>query len=83
MPFLHRFFARFLVIATSFVSSSLLWSQTEVSGLVSGAWTVSNSPYLVTSDAIIAETETLRIDPGVIVMFKDADDDLVCRDISY
>jgi hypothetical protein len=41
-------------------------AQTDVSGTVSGTWTVANSPYRVVSDIQVA---TLTIEPGVTVTF--------------
>ena len=76
IPNLNRFFMRLFVLTLHLGLSAVLWSQTEVSGLVSGNWTTANSPYLVTNDAVIAEDTTLRIEAGVTVMFRDADDDL-------
>ena len=52
-------------------------AQTEVSGQVSGHWTIAASPYLIINDAVVSSGQTLEIDPGVVVQFRDADDDLL------
>ena len=43
---------------------------TDVSGNVSGHWTVSGSPYVAISDITLASGDTLVIDPGVQVRFQ-------------
>ena len=53
----------------------LLWivnisfAQTNISGNVSGTWTVANSPYIATNNLVLQPTDTLIIDPGVEVKF--------------
>jgi hypothetical protein len=48
-------------------------SQTTIAtGTVSGTWTTSGSPYLVTGSIQIANGQTLIIEPGVTVMFQGA-----------
>jgi len=42
----------------------------EVSGDVSGHWTIDESPVHVTDDAEVPEEEELVIDPGVVVLFS-------------
>ncbi|MFH1861778.1 MAG: right-handed parallel beta-helix repeat-containing protein [bacterium] len=37
---------------------------------VSGVWTLSNSPYLITGNVIVPENATLTIEPGVEVIFQ-------------
>ena len=44
-------------------------SQTHVSGTVSGLWTKQGSPYIITDDIQIEESDTLLIEPGVHVLF--------------
>jgi len=56
-------FATFLLISNSF-------TQTYVSGDVSGTWIKDYSPYIVTSDISIREDSILFIEPGVQVKFK-------------
>ncbi|MEW6557182.1 MAG: carboxypeptidase regulatory-like domain-containing protein [Elusimicrobiota bacterium] len=43
---------------------------TDVSGSVSGNWTVAGSPYIVTGDITVENGTTLTIDPGVVVKFN-------------
>ena len=50
---------------------SILISQEEVSGIVSGTWSVDNSPYLVVGDLQVNPYTSLTIDPGVEVIFDD------------
>lgn len=64
-------------IYKSFVASILMLSfscaiaaQTNVAGEVSGIWTKSSSPYIVTDDLLIRDGSTLEIEPGVIVQFN-------------
>ena len=53
----------------------LLWivnisfAETNISGNVSGTWTVANSPYIATNNLVLQPTDTLIIDPGVEVKF--------------
>jgi len=56
------------VIIFFFIGSSKLYSE-EVSGAVSGKWTLAASPYIVTSDIFILEGEVLSIEPGVVIKF--------------
>jgi hypothetical protein len=42
---------------------------TEVSGNISGNWTLEGSPYLVVNNLVLQPTDTLLIDPGVEVHF--------------
>ncbi len=48
-------------------------AETIVSGEVSGVWDTDGSPYLVTDTLIVAEGDTLLIEPGVTVEFQDQD----------
>ncbi len=43
---------------------------TEVSGPISGNWTLEGSPYFVVAEVFIPENDTLVIDPGVQVIFR-------------
>jgi predicted outer membrane repeat protein len=46
------------------------YAQTSVSGVVSGTWTLTGSPYLVQGALMIANGTTLTIEPGVTVDFQ-------------
>ncbi len=48
---------------------SITFSQTNVNGNVSGVWTITNSPYIVTNNLVLQPTDTLIINPGVEVRF--------------
>ena len=52
-----------------FACFSILISQEEVSGPVSGTWTLDNSPYLIIGDIQVDPYTSLAIDPGVEVQF--------------
>jgi len=57
-------------------SVTLSWDEadyTEVSGILSSdaAWTVADSPYLVTGNVLVGEGMTLTLEPGVTVWFSD------------
>ena len=53
-----------------FVCSNVL-AQTDVSGDVSGNWTLAGSPYNVIGDLTIQAVDALTIDAGVEVRFQD------------
>jgi hypothetical protein len=57
-----------LTILLAFLPSTT-FSQTEVSGEVSGEWTAEDSPYIVVDSTWVPEDEELRIGPGVDVLF--------------
>jgi DNA-binding transcriptional ArsR family regulator len=44
---------------------------TEVGGDVSGLWTLDGSPYVAVENLTVAEGTTLKIDPGVEVLFNE------------
>ena len=48
----------------------LLIAQTEVSGDVSGVWTVDQSPYIVTGSITVLIEDTLTIEPGVEIRIE-------------
>jgi len=52
-----------LIISTSF-------AQTYVSGAVSGVWDSTGSPYYVTDSVCVPSSDSLRIGPGVEVIFQ-------------
>jgi hypothetical protein len=45
------------------------YSQTQISGSVTGFWKKTNSPYIVIGDVKVEEGDTLVIEPGVQVLF--------------
>ncbi len=47
-----------------------LFASTNVSGNVSGTWTPAGSPYLVINSMTVPSGATLRIQPGVEVIFQ-------------
>ncbi|MCF7798031.1 MAG: right-handed parallel beta-helix repeat-containing protein [Lentisphaeria bacterium] len=50
-----------------FMITSSLSAQTQVSGDVSGTWDARNSPYVLTSDALVPIGDSLIVEPGVII----------------
>ena len=53
-----------------FLFSAMLFADTtNVSGNVSGSWTTSNSPYIVTNNLVLQPTDTLTINAGVEIRF--------------
>ncbi|MCA9785218.1 MAG: right-handed parallel beta-helix repeat-containing protein [Candidatus Cloacimonetes bacterium] len=46
------------------------WRTEVVDSLVSGTWTLANSPYYVSSSVAVAAGQTLVIQPGVEVLFE-------------
>lgn len=60
-----------LFLSLLFISHSLLFSQTTISGgNVEGIWTASGSPYLIQGHILIQNGNTLTIEPGVTVNFQ-------------
>ncbi len=49
---------------------SIMHAQTFVSGEVTGVWDVSGSPYYVTDSICVPQDDSLRIMPGVDVIFQ-------------
>ena len=47
-----------------------LYSQTNVSGNVSGIWDVEGSPYIVTGGILVESGQSLEIEPGVEVLYQ-------------
>ncbi len=62
------FFATVLFLST-FAGDIFAQCVTNVSGTISGRWTLAGSPYCVTGNVSVA---TLTIDPGVVVIFRGA-----------
>ncbi len=60
----------FLGIAVVLMLVELPLAQTYVSGDVNGVWDISGSPYLVTGQIRVMPGESLRIMPGVQVVFQ-------------
>ena len=50
-------------------SAMSLADTTNVNGNVSGSWTTSNSPYIVTNNLVLQPTDTLTINAGVEIRF--------------
>ena len=65
-----------LFISIALKTAGVAQAVTEVSGTVSGQWTRAASPYLVINDTTIETGQTLEIEAGVTVLFRDSDDDL-------
>ena len=59
---------KILLISLS-ILITLSYSQTDVSGEVSGIWNIEGSPYLVSDDLVISPYTALTIDAGVEVIF--------------
>lgn len=60
----------FLAIAIAgLLSVQMVSAQTEVSGEVSGEWTVDDSPYIVVDSTWVPEDEELSIRAGVEILF--------------
>ena len=59
-----------LTLILTFITISI-FSQTSVSGIVSGTWNLAGSPYNVEDDLTIANGTTLTIEPGVVVSFTE------------
>ena len=59
------------LIISLFVLHSFVFSQTNVSGVISSntTWTLANSPYIVTGNILINQNVTLTIEAGVNVQF--------------
>lgn len=61
---------KFRLVMMMFFGLVSVLSQTNVSGNVSGTWTLANSPYLVTNNIGVPAGQTLVIQPGVNVIFQ-------------
>jgi hypothetical protein len=56
-----------------FFSSQTGYCQTDIpAGDVSGTWSLANSPYHINGNITIPDEQTLTIEPGVTVIFKEA-----------
>ncbi|MFQ5652779.1 MAG: right-handed parallel beta-helix repeat-containing protein, partial [bacterium] len=51
------------------ISVQISLAQTEVSGKVAGVWTLLESPFIVKDDISVSIGDTLRIEPGVKILF--------------
>ena len=53
------------------ISNTIVHAQTYVSGFISPdtTWTVAGSPYIIVSNALVSQGDTLTIEPGVVVKF--------------
>ena len=54
----------YILIIASFLNAS-----TDVSGNVSGTWTVENSPYIAINNLVLQPADELTIEPGVEIRF--------------
>ncbi len=61
-----------LFLCACLIISVSTYSQTYVSGSVSGVWNSAGSPYYVTGDCQVIPVDTLQIMPGVQVLFQGA-----------
>ena len=59
----------FCLLLAWLIMPSVTNAQTYVSNDVSGTWTKSNSPYIVTGDIRIRNGQSLQIESGVVVKF--------------
>ena len=65
--------ASLLITAGSFLSSVVFGAgPTFISGNQSGTFSLSNSPYIVTSDIVVPFGQTLSIEAGVEVQFTNS-----------
>ena len=55
-------------IMITLILASTMALATDISGTVSGTWSIANSPYYMTANATVPEGETLNISPGVQVL---------------
>ena len=71
MKALIRFFKIIYILPTI---SSIVFAQTDVSGIISTdtTWTLSGSPYYVIDDVQVPSGVTLTIEPGVEIQYTDA-----------
>jgi len=60
-----------VLILLAIAAASCLGGTTYVSGVVSGVWDTSGSPYIVEECLYIYSGDTLNIDAGVEVLFRD------------
>ncbi len=59
------------VIICFILSISIASAQTEISGAVSGEWTLEDSPYIVVDSTWIPEGDTLTLTNGTHVLFEE------------
>ena len=55
-------------IMITLILASSMGFATDISGNVSGTWSIGNSPYYMTANATVPEGKTLNISPGVQVL---------------
>jgi hypothetical protein len=55
------------ILACLLASTFLSCAQTILSGNISGTWTPSGNPYIISADATVPSGQTLTIQPGVVV----------------
>ncbi len=61
---------KLFVFTLLLLAFTLAFAQTDVSGNVSGTWTLAASPYNVTGDITLQQSDALTIEPGVQVVFQ-------------
>ncbi len=73
--------AFFCTVVASLCFPSTLRASTEVSGPIATdtTWVIAGSPYIITDDATVEAGVTLTIQPGVVVKFESATDDLIVK----
>jgi len=65
-----------ILITVALLGVSGIFAQTKISDKqeVYGTWSKSKSPYIVEGEAIVPSSQTLIIEPGVVVQFKTGED---------
>jgi len=68
---MHRGGISALIALFAFCAAGSPARATDVSGSVSGHWTLAGSPYVVTADIQLPTGSTLTVDPGVAIRFRE------------
>ncbi|MFC2130567.1 right-handed parallel beta-helix repeat-containing protein [Bacteroidota bacterium] len=62
-----------IILIAFFLICNNLFAETVIpEGEVSGTWTKADSPYYISGNVLIPDTATLKIEPGVLIEFKDS-----------